>query len=240
MMPSEQRILVGIERFTALMKENTISMVTLGQDLLPTRFRSGIIIARADGSHVAVTAAHRLGIVPWHIETFTPDKANGTLNIRAGTLSQVVKEGAWDDDLAFHPFPSTEFARENIPAASVPAYKGPVSMPVKREAYGFAVWRQAEIVPANPHHQAVRELVTECGMEYIGDQGGHFIFKLDDKHKGHDWYEGISGAPIADPSGLIVAIVQGGNCKDHTIFGQPLVPYAGQLGIPVVTAKKIH
>lgn len=230
----QKEIEKGINAFVELMGSHTISLVMLSQERLPTAFRSGIIIRRENGTTVTMTAAHELGAQPWFIETITDNRANGSLLIDAGKLSQVMAVESWANDLVFYPFPAPEIDRSTLPAASVPIYQHHVSVPRKDEAYGFAVWRQGknDLVRAVPHYQAIRELVCEIGMEYVGDEDGLYLFKLAGNHRGHDWYKGVSGGPIADPSGLIVAVVKGGDENRNIIFGQPLAPYAKQLGIP--------
>jgi hypothetical protein len=70
----------------------------------------------------------------------------------------------------------------------------------------------------------------EIGMEFIGtDPRGMYRFRLEGKHKGHDFYRGASGAPIADREGVIIALVANGDeAGDDIIQG---VPFADAMAV---------
>jgi len=77
-----------------------------------------------------------------------------------------------------------------------------------------------------------RRPAYEIGMEFSGEHPSEaaYVFKLARPHQGHDYYEGASGAPIADPTGKIVSVVLGGNPDANVIYGAKLANYAGLIG----------
>ncbi len=94
--------------------------------------------------------------------------------------------------------------------------------PDQREAYGFAAWNAREF--HGPLRGQVRERVAEVLMAFEGQdpRNGLYRFRLARGHQGHAHYEGCSGAPIADRSGRIVALVQGAPDGEDLIWGIPL------------------
>jgi hypothetical protein len=106
---------------------------------------------------------------------------------------------------------------------SLPAYTGPVDVePSSSEPYGFAAYSRVEF------HQDIsrllREEAYEVGMQFVGIDPKHdlYKFKLARNHQGDAYYKGSSGAPIADPTGKIVAIVVCGSEADNIIYGFPI------------------
>ncbi|HET9212464.1 MAG TPA: hypothetical protein VFR03_18815 [Thermoanaerobaculia bacterium] len=104
-------------------------------------------------------------------------------------------------------------------------YTGPLDAePSTVELYGFASFSHVQ-VEEHPHVRLLdRGVAYEIGMEYDGLDARYdlYRFKLSRAHQGHNYYHGSSGSPIADSSGLIVAIVVCGSTSENIIFGFPL------------------
>lgn len=47
-------------------------------------------------------------------------------------------------------------------------------------------------------------------------------FKMPEKHPGHEWFKGCSGAPIIGEDGKVVSLVSGGCIKNNEIYGNNL------------------
>ncbi len=47
-------------------------------------------------------------------------------------------------------------------------------------------------------------------------------FKMPEKHPGHEWFKGCSGAPIIGEDGKVVSLVSGGCTETNEIFGNNL------------------
>lgn len=68
-------------------------------------------------------------------------------------------------------------------------------------------------------------------MEFSREEPtGRLRFNLADGHKGHDYYRGASGAPIANDEGIIVAVLVGGDTSTNELLGAPLHRYANLIG----------
>ena len=79
--------------------------------------------------------------------------------------------------------------------------------------------------------QLVRDRVFEVCMEYDGiDEHTGFYRFIPMKHKG-DAYHGCSGAPIAEPTGKIVGLLQGGREEEGVILGVPLKTFIAYLPV---------
>ena len=110
-------------------------------------------------------------------------------------------------DIAFGLF---DFDRESLKSAEeiLPLYQGPLDRhPTTDEPYAFAAANRDE------HHIEMRAVVRcvtrEAYMRYLSTDDRGLRFSLARHHQGDTYYRGASGAPIADPSGAIVAIVAG-------------------------------
>jgi hypothetical protein len=101
-------------------------------------------------------------------------------------------------------------------------YLGPIDgVPSAEHDYGFATYSRVEL------HESVSTLLRdpawEVEMTYEGvSQTGLHEFRLAGPHKGHDYYEGASGAPIADETGQIVSILVSGVEEENIVYGFPI------------------
>jgi hypothetical protein len=60
---------------------------------------------------------------------------------------------------------------------------------------------------------------------------GRYTFSLSGDHKGHAYYQGASGAPIAAPDGTIVSMLIGGREETNSIYGANLSRYVPLIGL---------
>lgn len=111
-------------------------------------------------------------------------------------------------------------------------YRGSMrATPDRDHEYGYASWNRTEF------HAGMGWLVAEpsfeVGMQFRGARPGSglYEFELAQPHKGHPYYEGASGAPIADETGQIVSLLLAGEPDQNLLLGVPLAQYAPVLGI---------
>jgi hypothetical protein len=72
--------------------------------------------------------------------------------------------------------------------------------------------------------------VDELNMRYVGIDPKNELYRFEPVNfRGHDFYEGASGAPIADPTGLIVSMLVGGDKDGRFLWGVPLATHATKL-----------
>lgn len=68
-------------------------------------------------------------------------------------------------------------------------------------------------------------------LEFVGSEDDYYKFKLPVKHPGHEYFRGISGAPIIDTNGNTVALVCHGDESENLIYGIMLKQYKSALDI---------
>ncbi len=204
---------------------------------------SGILIDQS-GDPILLTAGHifkKPGV--WTLETSLV-VADRTLHAPLRDLQFLAQIDLQDNtlqdiDLAWARIPLEELKvalnllpKDQKHQVELPFYCGPLSEePSRSSLYGFASWSQVEF------HQDVSRLVSdasfEIGMTYRGKYYDDTLlaFELARSHRGHDYYRGTSGAPIADEEGRIVALVAGGDADKNHIYGVPLALYKSVFSI---------
>jgi len=75
-------------------------------------------------------------------------------------------------------------------------------------------------------------------MKYVGKEGELYKFKLPQKHPGHEYFRGTSGAPIIDNEGNTIALVCEGDIDEDLIFGISIRQYKSALDIEVGNVRK--
>lgn len=70
-------------------------------------------------------------------------------------------------------------------------------------------------------------------LEYVKDDGSFYVFKLPNKHPGHEYFRGTSGAPIFDNDGNLVSLVCKGDKDENYIYGINLIKYKSLIDIQV-------
>ena len=107
-------------------------------------------------------------------------------------------------------------------AMDLRCYLGPTGdQPVPDQAYGFAAPNRDQWSGPEERGVIIRDVSSEVYMTLKATESSRnsFTFELARKHKGHRYYRGVSGAPIADVHGTIVALVVAGQPRKRLIKG---------------------
>jgi hypothetical protein len=215
----------------------------------PCGLATGFIVQKGE-RHYLLSAGHAMSKpVQWYWETNVVSiERRDTLCIPIGPFT-LLKSYVIDDegevavadvDVAWCEFDpkriEVELKRMGQPSEvslDFPFYRGPLDqVPVlKTEPYSFAARSRGQLQQFGTLFLA-RDNAFETCMEYRGmSNNGRYVFKLAEEHKGHDYYEGASGAPIAGPDGTIISMVLGGNDRTHVIYGLELSRFTPLLGL---------
>jgi hypothetical protein len=230
----------AMQAFVDHMLRHTVNLVRVVPNQWPVGIASGFIIP-VEKWYRIISAGHAIAAKPnWAIET-VPVSATETLmltvkNVRAlATISPGEPTNALD--LAWADlFPDelrsqlAEAPKKPAVALELPLYQGPLdTVPDSDTPYGFAAWNYVE-----PHEvigKLVREPRYELNLRYVGihPSNGLYQFEPARPFRGHEYYKGASGAPIADPTGLIVSMLVGGHKEENCLWGIPLAAHAMKL-----------
>jgi len=227
------------EELISRIKLSSIPLVQPGDNLLPINSASGCLIDYS-GKRFILTAAHCVRKGNWAIEEkFVPGRGAklfpiGPMNfLREGNIkTKEIK----DIDFAYATVPGdlTPLWQEIEPNESIknetPRLVCSVEFdifPDTLKKYGFSGRTQTRI----ENWFLIPKILIIMDMLYEQTDGEYYIFKLPQKHPGHKYFKGCSGAPIIDSDGKVVALVHGGLRKDSTIFGIPLKKYKIALDI---------
>ena len=229
--PEEDEEQMFVERMLALTVRLTRTAMSFPPDL---EMASGVIVPR--GSELLVlTAGHIFGgSGPWTLEVKFPGHGTGlyvplrevrrvaTLDSMGGRGQAIdVAWGAIDSAdvaqaLAEHP----TLAGQEV---ELPVYRGSFDgAPKSLAVYGYASWNRVDI------HQspAIRagDATWETHMRFCEVRPSDNLYELAVASAGHgeDHYRGASGAPIADETGQIVALVLEGDPARGRLIGVPL------------------
>jgi hypothetical protein len=234
----------GIKAFIELMLKHTVRLIrnahTFPKD---SGVASGIILQRDEGL-LLLTAGHifdRPG--SWTLDTglivgkttlhapIRDVELLASVDLATGAGGPVDLAWGWIDPADIH----NELVRNpSLKGAKVelPVYRRSLgATPDQEHSYGYASWNRAEF------HAGMGWLVTEpsfeVGMEFRGARpdSGVYEFELVRSHQGHSYYEGASGAPIADETGQIVSLLLAGEPNQNLLLGVPLAEYASVLGL---------
>ena len=215
-------------------------------DEWPCGYASGFIVQRHSRTFL-LTAAHAICKRRWFVEVrvgtedgdpaiLIPLKQTWTIDKSFDLTSMSTKriDFGWAElDLKAlrRQASSDEKIRKGI---ELPSYRGPLDRtPSSEDVYTYIAFNRIESEDHGGMKILERSASMACGMTYVGR--GHrnkdvYRFKLDDQHRGHDYYKGSSGAPIADAEGCIVSTVLGGDRTTDEIFGLPLADYEHLVG----------
>jgi len=139
------------------------------------------------------------------------------------------KKSITDVEFSFHPVPNDLkcfFHHRTRDGKTIELKERPVltlndvGEPDKQTYYGFS----GEIKPTSiPDLSAFEtEIHIYHGLKYDRFENDRHYFKMPEKHPGHEWFRGCSGAPIIGENGKVVSLVCGGCTEKNEIYGNNL------------------
>ncbi len=229
----------GMQAFIAHMLTYTVRLVRAEPNTFPVGIASGFIIPVGDHYRI-MSAGHAISAKPnWAMETVqVSDRETLMLTLRNVHAVAKINEGdptnsmdiAWAD--LFPEELKAELARapkKPLEPLELPVYRGPLdSNPDPDVPYGFAAWN--DVAGREEAALLLRRNRNELNMRYVGIEPSNGLYRFEPvKFQGDAVYRGASGAPIADPEGLIVSMLVGGNPERTQLWGVPLADHAGKL-----------
>ena len=204
----------NIIKFIDILTKVTVRISTFNEEGKLTGRASGFLYQpEIDKIPLIITAGHNLPETGSFIETGIV-KDGKLLLINAGKFNIFYKMG--DVDYAFCELP-IEIYKQDIEKyidVEFTAYKGKFINAMKNEAYGFAVVNDfAEFVRSENGFLLPSYCCFEVGLELVNQDENINYFKLARDFQGHEYYQGASGSPIADPEGAITSILIG-SCQE--------------------------
>ena len=123
-------------------------------------------------------------------------------------------------------------SQEATSAGGATTLQGPLkAIPDPDTPYGFAAWNAVE--PHTAISTLRRESRYELNMRYAGMHQTNGLYCFEPvTFRWHAFYKGASGAPIADPTGLIVSMLVVGDQEQKFLWGIPLATHATKLVAP--------
>ena len=198
------------QKFVDLMLNVTFRICHWNKDGALTSRSSGFLYKKSESSPILViTAGHSTPPEGSFIET-TYVYQDKTAAINAGKFKVFHQQDG--TDYAYSELPLELIQKSLTPGVSFEfrCYKEPFVNAVKDEAYGFAVRNNYEFVKMGDALVVPTYLCNELYLE-LERQDEHInYFKPSRPIQEHEYYNGASGSPIADPSGKICSILIGG------------------------------
>jgi len=139
------------------------------------------------------------------------------------------KESIKDVEFSFHPvrrdfkcyFHHRNWQGQTLELKERPVFKvDDIGVPQKNTIYGFSGDIMPTIIPQE--NAFVTDFHMFLGLKYDRYENDMYYFKMPEKHPGHEWFRGCSGAPIVGEDGKIVSLVKGGCTKNNEIYGNNL------------------
>ena len=209
----------------------TVCIECIGLNLQPTGNKCSGFILRFDNRCALITVAHAFLV-----------KVSGSWMLQCGVENGKAKLWPLNDikiiphaDIAISVLPSDieiNYLMQNPRNGSMEILSKQFYIsslnekPIIGNRYNFVGFPKYEYDPHLNHY--ITDPSWELDMifsEYNAVENA-YRFKLADEFKGDEYYQGCSGAPIADDSGRIVAIVKGRPIKaSGIILGVPLAKY---------------
>ncbi|BDU26279.1 hypothetical protein [Flavobacterium sp. GSB-24] len=200
----------GEKKFIDQMLKLTFRICHWNDDGTLTGRSSGFLYRKSQDSPVLViTAGHGTPQKGSFIETKHVHD-NKTAVISTGEFKIFYQEGGIDYAYSVLPL---EFAQNSeTPKMSFEfiCYQGAFVQAVKDEAYGFAVLNNFEFLKSGDQLLLPQYLCHELYLELEKQDDLFNYFKPSREINPHEYYEGASGSPIADPEGKICSILIGG------------------------------
>jgi hypothetical protein len=114
------------------------------------------------------------------------------------------------------------------------------TIPSTKEEYGFAGVVKPSLIPPKSTPSGIDKWVIPAtniahnGFKFIQQEGDYLVFSAPyQKHPGHEWFQGTSGAPILDSNGNLVALVCWGDTSTNLLYGLNLRKYKSALDIEI-------
>lgn len=176
---------------------------------------SGFIYQPAEkGIPLLITAGHGLEINYNFIETF--EIIDNQLMLLNGGTFDIFYDKKGEIDYAYSVLPLSKYEKKEWSALiKYMSYFHSFEKAGKRGRYGFAVRNDyGEFVKTDKGFNLPSYECSEIDLELV-EQTEHInYFKMSGEFKGHEFYEGASGSPIANiKNGLINSILIGGDEK---------------------------
>lgn len=106
-------------------------------------------------------------------------------------------------------------------------------LPNTTDRYGFCGMVLSELEEHFGTTYSSGQLRIYEDLTFVRSEGDRLVFKLPFKHLGHDQFEGCSGAPILNGSGIPIALVVSGSQEADEIYGLSLAAYKVAIDIDV-------
>lgn len=156
-----------------------------------------------------ITAGHGTPKQGAFIET--PIIKNGqTLSLNGGEFKVFYHHDNFDYAYSKLPLDTIQQDLEKGTEIEFTAYRHKFIKAKKNEAYGFAVVNNYEFVKTDDGLILPTYCCYEIGLELIKQDEHINYFKTARPIQDHEYYQGASGSPIADPEGAITSILIGG------------------------------
>lgn len=232
----------NINKLSSLLRSVTLPLVTISGDFeFPRKMASGFIVPIGDRNYI-ISAAHAIASGEWFIEwDAAKDKQTPAVLIPLrSTFSLQAGARITGSDLAWAEVDFSAVIGQidgdeqlNGKTLFFPGlYRGPMTS--RADSKGVYTYLAPNLGLGFDHRimpRLERSESFECGMEFVReDEVGLYRFRLYGKHKGDPYYEGASGAPIADASGAIVAVLVAGDESSGELLGVPLYKYSHLIG----------
>jgi hypothetical protein len=241
---SESTMRRNMEEFMQQMLHITVNLVRVDRQMNPCGLCSGVLIQR-NGDVFVLSAYHGLKNGRYCLETNLVLEGSGQtvllplngvfhterITLRPGTF-EIEKQEEIDFGWCKLDLDAAKRKMANDPLLvgkkiELPIYNGPAAdNPEKDLPYGYAAWNRGLIIEGYARFLE-RKLSYELALEFDGRDSttSLYKFRLARAHQGKDYYEGASGAPIADPTGKIVSLLVGGIGGTDFLVGLPLSNY---------------
>ncbi len=201
-----------------------------------SKLGSGVLLQRGQ-DFLLLTVQHLFrSDAQWSFETgITHNRESLNISIRdlRALKKRDLKSGAMQEiDLAWGWLRRTDMVEglqslpDPKPKMILPVYDGPLDTAVMEdEQYGYAANNRIKWNPQS--RELMREPSFEVGMTLRSrhESDGTVEFELARDHQGNEYYNGASGAPIADRSGRIVALLVG-SAPGNVIIGVELSQFS--------------
>lgn len=200
----------AMQKFIDLLLGVTFRICHWDQDGALKSRSSGFLYQKTlESPLLVITAGHHTPPEGSFIETkLVHDRQTAAVN--AGKFQVFYNHD--DIDYAYSILPLELIQKSLAPGMSFEftVYKEPFVQAVNDEAYGFAVLNNYEFIKSGNTHIVPTYLCYELYLDLVKQDEHINYFKPAREIGEHEYYEGASGSPIADPFGRITSILIGG------------------------------